>query len=71
LSEGGLILSFLAYPSVTTSLLLSFDCKRFEDNKTYLIGDPSVLCTDPDYELSRSAVAYPMLGILVLGIPLA
>jgi hypothetical protein len=66
-----LILSFLAYPSVTSSLLLSFDCKRFEDNKTYMTGDPSVLCTDPDYELGRSVVAYPMLGILVLGIPLA
>jgi hypothetical protein len=66
-----LILSFLAYPSVTSSLLLSFDCKRFEDNKIYMIGDPSVLCTDPDYELGRSVVAYPMLGILVLGIPLA
>ena len=56
---------------MTSSLLLSFDCKEFENSKLYMIGDPSILCTDPDYKLSRIALAYPMLGLLVVGIPVA
>ena len=65
--DGLLVFSFLVYPSVTSSLLLTFDCKEFENSKIYMIGDPSILCTDPDYNSPALRLRIPCSGCSWLG----
>jgi hypothetical protein len=61
--------SFLIYPSMTATLFSFFDCRPFEDKKSYLLPDPSIDCDSERYNSSRSFVGLMVL-IFVAGIPL-
>jgi hypothetical protein len=62
------LVSFIAYPGVCSTLFTYFDCKTFEDGKAYLFAAPTVLCTDTEYK--STLVFVGMMSVLVpFGIP--
>jgi hypothetical protein len=62
------LVSFIVYPGVCSTLFTYFDCKAFEDGKTYLFAAPTVLCTDTEYKSTLIFVG--VMSVLVpLGVP--
>jgi hypothetical protein len=62
------LVSFVMYPGMCSTLFTYFDCKAFEDGNVYLFAAPSVLCTDAKYKSTLLFVG--MMSVLVpFGIP--
>ncbi len=61
--------SFLIYPSMTATLFSFFDCREFEDGKSYLLSDPTIDCNSSRYNYSRVFTGL-MIFVYVAGIPL-
>jgi hypothetical protein len=62
------LVSFIVYPGVCSTLFTYFDCKTFEDGKVYLFAAPTVLCTDTEYTSVLFFVS-TMSVLVPLGIP--
>jgi hypothetical protein len=60
--------SFLIYPSMTATLFSFFDCKTFEDDRSYLLPDPTIDCNSSRYSNTRGLVML-MILVFVVGIP--
>jgi hypothetical protein len=64
-----IVISFIMYPSLCNSLFSYFDCKAYEDGVTYLMGDPTVVCTSDVYKQTLSFVL-PLAFVVPVAIPL-
>ena len=64
-----LLMTFLVYSSVSSSIFRMFACERLDDGKVYLRADYQILCTDNKH---RTLQTYAGLMIVVypMGIPL-
>ena len=64
-----LLMTFLVYSSVSSSIFRMFACERLDDGNVYLRADYQILCTDNKH---RALQAYAGLMVVVypVGIPL-
>jgi hypothetical protein len=63
-----LLLSFLIYPPMMSTLFFALGCTEYEDGERYLTIDMSINCADAAYGKMRTWT-YCMIPIFVLGIP--
>eukprot|EP00936_MAST-01D_sp_MAST-1D-sp1_P001211 g1211.t1 len=68
-SNALLLISFVTYPSVVTTLFNVFGCTTFEDGRSYLDVDRSIDCHSERYE-RVSTFAFVMAPLFAIGIPL-
>jgi uncharacterized membrane protein YczE len=70
LFEVALLLAFTCLPSFCQTLYTYFDCKLYEDGKTYLVVDPSIECHDDTYKVVMGVFAAPLAvlaPLLIIG----
>lgn len=63
-----LLLTFLVYSSVSSTVFRMFACDNLDDGKSYLRADYRILCTDQKHRVFQ-AYAAVMIGVFPVGIP--